>query len=264
MFMKPILPQILYYGCNSAPPDTISLCAGPLTMQYEDGDLRYIKVGPHEILRRIYVAVRDRNWGTIPAQISITHKIIQPDSFLIQYRALHQQNEIEFAWDGTISGSANGVIRFSMDGTALSTFWRNRIGFCVLHPISCAGAKCVVEYFDGTVIQDIFPVEISPHQPFQNVQAITHVVQPGLQAEVRFRGDTFEMEDQRNWTDASYKTYCTPLSLPFPVEIAVGTQIQQSVELRLIGKANLSSITQSDNLLEPVRIVISSDVVGRL
>lgn len=262
--MKPILPQTLYYGCNSAPPETIPLCAGPLTMRYEGGDLRYIKVGPHEILRRIYVAVRDRNWGTIPAQISITHKIIQPDSFLIQYRAIHQQNEIEFAWDGTISGSANGAIRFSMDGTALSTFWRNRIGFCVLHPISCAGAKCVVEYFDGTVIQDIFPVEISPHQPFQNVQAITHVVQTGLQAEVRFSGDTFEMEDQRNWTDASYKTYCTPLNLPFPVKIAVGTQIQQSVELRLIGKANLSSITQSSNLVEPVRIVISSDVVGRL
>jgi hypothetical protein len=233
-------------------------------MRYEDGDLRYIKVGPHEILRRIYVAVRDRNWGTIPAQISITHKTIQPDSFLIQYRAVHQQNEIEFAWDGTISGSANGALNFSMDGRALSTFSRNRIGFCVLHPISCAGAKCVVEHFDGQVVQTIFPVEISPHQPFQNVKAITHVVQPGLQAEVRFSGDAFEMEDQRNWTDASYKTYCTPLNLPFPVEIAAGTQIQQSVELRLISKANLSSITQSDNILEPVRVVISSDVVGRL
>lgn len=29
-----------------------------------------------------------------------------------------------------------------------------------------------------------------------------------------FEGDVFEMEDQRNWTDASYKTYCTPWGCP--------------------------------------------------
>ena len=34
-----------------------------------------------------------------------------------------------------------------------------------------------------------------------------------------FNGETFEMEDQRNWTDASFKTYCTPLSLPYPIKI---------------------------------------------
>ncbi len=29
-------------------------------------------------------------------------------------------------------------------------------------------------------------------------------------------GDTYEMEDQRNWTDASYKTYVRPLAYPGP------------------------------------------------
>ena len=55
------------------------------------------------------------------------------------------------------------------------------------------------------------------------MRAISHEVVPGLMAEVRFEGETFEMEDQRNWTDASYKTYCTPLSLPYPVEVKEGT-----------------------------------------
>ncbi|HEX6971924.1 MAG TPA: hypothetical protein VF234_06875, partial [Limnochordia bacterium] len=58
---------------------------------------------------------------------------------------------------------------------------------------------------------------------------------PGLEATVRMEGDTFEMEDQRNWTDASYKTYCTPLRLPFPVEVRAGTVIEQSVTLTLRG-----------------------------
>ena len=43
------------------------------------------------------------------------------------------------------------------------------------------------------------------------------------------------MEDQRNWTDASFKTYCTPLTLPFPIEITAGTRIRQSVTLHLRG-----------------------------
>jgi hypothetical protein len=32
----------------------------------------------------------------------------------------------------------------------------------------------------------------------------------------RMEGDTYETEDQRNWTDASYKTYVRPLPCPGP------------------------------------------------
>jgi hypothetical protein len=64
---------------------------------------------------------------------------------------------------------------------------------------------------------------------------MAHEVAPGLWAEVQFKGEVFEMEDQRNWTDASFKTYCTPLELPFPVEIRDGTSIRQCVTLSLRG-----------------------------
>jgi hypothetical protein len=46
-------------------------------------------------------------------------------------------------------------------------------------------------------------------------------------------GDAFELEDQRNWTDASFKIYSTPLRLPYPVEILEGTQVSQSVSLQV-------------------------------
>ena len=39
------------------------------------------------------------------------------------------------------------------------------------------------------------------------------------------------MEDQRNWTDASYKTYSTPLRLPYPVEIHEGDRVWQRVTI---------------------------------
>ena len=43
------------------------------------------------------------------------------------------------------------------------------------------------------------------------------------------------MEDQRNWTDASYKTYGTPLRLPYPVEIDPSTRIEQSITIAVSG-----------------------------
>ena len=43
------------------------------------------------------------------------------------------------------------------------------------------------------------------------------------------------MEDQRNWTDASYKTYSTPLRLPYPVEIQEGDRVWQRVTIEARG-----------------------------
>ncbi|MBL8293714.1 MAG: hypothetical protein JNN08_17850, partial [Bryobacterales bacterium] len=125
-----------------------------------------------------------------------------------------------------------------MNGKARSTFRKNRLGFAILHPLKeCAGQPCQVEKTDGSKEQGTFPAAISPHQPFLDLRAITHTVEPGLTAEVRMEGDTFEMEDHRNWTDGNYKTYCTPLGLPFPVEVKAGTEIKQSVTITLKGNA---------------------------
>ncbi|MEP7293893.1 MAG: hypothetical protein ABI835_19045, partial [Chloroflexota bacterium] len=119
----------------------------------------------------------------------------------------------------------------------------------------------MVEHIDGTVTHSTFPVEIAPYQPFRNIRTITHEVTRALKAEVHFFGDVFEMEDQRNWTDASYKTYSTPLDLPFPVEIAAGTQVQQSVNVRLIGDIPITLIERS----APIQLTVDlQQVVGHL
>ena len=49
----------------------------------------------------------------------------------------------------------------------------------------------------------------------------------GLWARFEFEGDLFEMEDQRNWTDASFKTYSTPISLGWPHRAQAGQEIRQ-------------------------------------
>lgn len=226
--------RAIYYGKDEPLPDRKELRAGPLSLIFEAGDLRYIRLGNREILRRVYVAIRDRNWNTLPSVLSNLQVEHTNDSFHITYNVENRKGGIDFFWKGTIIGDAQGTITFIMEGQARSTFLRNRAGICVLHPMrECAGLPCRVEKVDGTVELGEFPKYISPHQPLIDVRAISHEVVPNLRADVQFDGDIFEMEDQRNWTDASYKTYCTPLRIPYPVEIRAGTIISQTVTLTL-------------------------------
>lgn len=253
--------NVLRWGREGDQPASLALRAGPFSLRFEAGDLRYIRLGDREVLRRVYVAVRDHNWGTIIPTLSDVQIERGDDHFQISFLAEHREGAIDFAWRGTISGDAAGTIAFAMDGAARSTFLRNRIGFCVLHPPDpCAGAPCIVEHDDGTRTEGFFPLHIAPDQPFVEMRAIGHAVVPGTWAEVRFAGDIFEMEDQRNWTDDSYKTYCTPLRLPFPVEVATGTRVAQSVTLRLLG----ATVPTPDDSTPPVEVTIGDEAVGAL
>ncbi|MDP9380023.1 MAG: hypothetical protein M3Q29_07720 [Chloroflexota bacterium] len=238
------------------------LRAGPLSLRYEQGDLRYIRLGAREVLRRVYVAVRDRNWGTVPAVLSNTQIDARDHSFEITYDVSNRQGEIDFTWKGSITGGADGTITFALNGEARSTFLRNRIGFCVLHPVKeCAGLPCEVEHSDGSVEHGNFPRYISPHQPFLDIRSIAHEVTPGVRSEVMFEGDVFEMEDQRNWTDASYKTYCTPIEIPYPVEVTKGTCISQSVTLTLHGQPSPPAAETEESELT---LTIGDEPVGAL
>ena len=203
--------------------------------------MRYIGNDTTEAVRGVYVAVRDEYWGTVPAELSGLEIADNTDHFRIAYTAAHQRNEVDFIWQATIDGRPDGTIQFVMEGEARRDFRRNRIGFCVLHPINeCMGRSCWVRRSDGVTSLLHFPTRIAAAQPvdgFEGIRAMAYGIGQDLWAELNFSGDVFEMEDQRNWTDASYKTYCTPLRLPMPVTVKAGTKLRQEVTLQLLAKA---------------------------
>ncbi len=205
------------------------------TFEPKTGFLRYLKVGEHEVLRGIYAAVRDANWDTVPGVLEDVEIDDQGDSFEVRFTSTHRKDDIHFVWQGRVTGEPSGRVTFTFEGEAKSTFRSNRVGFCVLHPMNAAGATCVIEHVAGTKTEGHFPKTVSPHQPFKDARSIEHEVKAGLWAKVTMQGDTFETEDQRNWTDASFKTYCTPLEQPFPVTLQAGTKVEQSVTLELSG-----------------------------
>lgn len=247
MFTK----NILRYGKDQPLPEQILLKAGDLTATYDNGDLRYIRLGKHEIVRRLYCAVRDHNWGTVPPQLRDVHIEQAHHSFRITYTAHHIDTNlnIDFEWQAIITGTSDNRIVFEMLGQANTSFRRNRIGFCLLHPMSLAGESITIEHDNGTKETDVFPLNVAPHQPFFDIRAIRHPVGSDAQVAIHFEGDIFEMEDQRNWTDASYKTYCTPLANPFPVEVQAGARINQTITIQLEG------IPQVDNREQQVPVI---------
>ncbi len=76
---------------------------------------------------------------------------------------------------------------------------------------------------------------ISPHQPFKNIAAMQWRVSDGCKIRLEFKGDIFETEDHRNWTDNNFKTYCTPLTDPHPVIMNEGDEVYQKVSVKVDG-----------------------------
>jgi hypothetical protein len=221
--------------------EQFELVAGPATVLFTGSDLRTIRIVGCEVINRIYFALRDHNWKTIPGRVSELKVDCGDDRFLITYCSEHREREVDFIWRATITGEPNGTIRFAIEGEPRSTFRRNRIGLCVHHPISAAGDQVIVTHPDGSTTAGAFPFIISAHQPFKEIAGIRHFLSNGTFADVQFTGDVFEMEDQRNWTDANFKTYSTPLRLPFPVEVRASDRVRQSVTVSPVLAGEFSS-----------------------
>src|SRR5690349_21321407 len=90
----------LYYGTAEPLPETIPLHAGPWMLAYDAGDLRYLRLNGTLVLLRIYAALRDQNWGTVPAALTLVEQTVGADSFRIVYDAEHRRDEIDFRWRG--------------------------------------------------------------------------------------------------------------------------------------------------------------------
>jgi hypothetical protein len=228
---------IKLFGTDVPEPKVKTLQAGALSAVLDNGALRYIKLGDTEVLRAIAFLVRDENWGTFTPEIS-SLKIKQGKSdFRVTYDARCKDAKRSLAYRAEISCSADGALRFDAVALPETDFLTNRTGFIVLHPLTgVAGYPVEVEHVDKRKVKDKFPAIINPVQPFYGIRSLRHKVADGVFVTCRMEGDTFEMEDHRNWTDSSFKTYVRPLAEPWPYTLRKGVEIKQSVSLIFSGR----------------------------
>jgi hypothetical protein len=206
--------------------------AGPLSVVLENGGLRDIRFHGVEALRAVSYLARDAFWGTFRAALSGLLVEENGDSFTIDYSA---HCGAGFAYRMRITGDASGHLVLDAEGEALEDFHTNRTGFVVLHAAEAAGGKLTIVHSDGNREETHFPARISPDQPAFDIAAMIHEPAPGMLCTVKMSGDAFEMEDQRNWADASFKTYIRPLAKPRPYVIGKGERDIQQIAVHVTG-----------------------------
>ncbi|CAN5131648.1 hypothetical protein BH11PSE9_BH11PSE9_38030 [soil metagenome] len=253
--------------CGTEQADVIgrTLTAGPLSVELDNGNLRYLSVGGVEVLRALSFLVRDPNWGTCVPALADLVVDQRTDGFSVGYRATCVYGEQQIVFTARIEGRADGSLAFSGEATPTSDFLTARTGFVVLHPLQgVAGHALDVEHVDGSVEASSFPALVDPLQPFLMVRSLTHEVVPGLKATVRMEGDSFEMEDHRNWTDASFKTYVRPLALPWPYLLKAGETVRQSVTLTLAGSSPRRSAKKTAAADQAITIALGQTTNQRM
>ncbi len=245
----------MLYGTTIPSAAARRFSVGRLSFEMLGGDLRTIRFDGVEVVRGIQYLVRDRDWGTLSPEVRDLHvedagrastivyaaDCMGPDGDRLSYRARIHATERS--------------LDFTVDAEAMDDVTTNRLGFCVLHPAGLAGAPLQIEHGDGTLNDSCFPILIDPWQPFTDIKTLTHR-QGGLTVTCQLTGDSFEMEDQRNWSDASFKTYVRPLAKPWPYLVRAGTRDRQTVRLEIAGDAERSDAPASDAIVieigEPV------------
>ena len=203
--------------------------ADGLAFEIFGGALRGLAIGGLEVLRLIDYPIRDANWATLPLETEAA-KRIGP----LGYRRRFCSTEGTFRGVFEVEGAqtpygARLVARVEL--VAERDALVNRAGLVLLHPIAgVAGALLAVVHGDGSVEETVFPRLISPAQPAFDIVGLRHRIGP-IAVEMALTGEVFEMEDQRNWTDASFKTYCRPLAWERPYRMAAGEVVRQEVRV---------------------------------
>lgn len=243
MPVKPSQKLIETFGTAAKPQAGRQLAAGPLTLQFSGGSIASIRFRGCEVLRGISYLVRDENWGTCPAILSRPVIRTSGNRCDIRFKAEVRNGPRVLRYAAVIALSPH-KLEFTVTATPEVDFRTNRTGFVVLHPIDgVAGRPLTVTHIDGTQEKARFPKLISPGQPFFDIRALEHFPAPGLKAHVLMEGHKFEMEDQRNWGDASYKTYVCSLLDPWPYVLKAGEPFTQKVTLTLSGTAKVRKTT---------------------
>jgi len=256
-------------------PDLIrdGITAGGLAAVFRAGDLFDVRWNGVEVVQRLYVAVRDEGWNTIPPELTDVAATADGDIATVAFTAEHRHGAIHFRWHGAIRFEASGRLEFRMHGRALTSFAYCKIGFNIHHGLaSHAGrrfrCRAAAGIHQGEFVPDIQPqfvrdgrlTAMTPHFDALEVDL------DGVRARFEFTGDRFEMQDHRNWADANWKTYCTPLERGFPLRIERGGEVEQVVRLTVSGPGAGSGAAspRPAGRGAPVALVAEAGPAGRL
>jgi hypothetical protein len=223
--------RVIAFGTGEPAPVRRRVTAGALSVEFSQGMVRGLSWRGVEVVRAIDCSIRDQNWATCPAEITDQQVTAGAHEFSYTQRRVVAGGALTCRL--IFTGCAAGVFHAAVELTAHQDFSTNRAGFTILHPLDgLTGLSFTIFRRDGSTVPGQFPLLISPGQVALDIAGLAYTTR-GVGTKIDFKGEIFEMEDQRNWSDASFKTYCRPLSRPVPYMILAGEIIRQEIEIHL-------------------------------
>lgn len=229
-------------GHEDATERPVALSAGDLRADLVGPDLRSVRWGGCEVAERVYMAVRDAPWNTVPGDM-LEREVVQGSGhFKVTFRQRHRFEDIDLEWAGRIRGSADGELVYEMDALAARGSRYSKIGLNIHHGLAEYRGRRYRAATNSGETSGRLPTYIAPQlvidgkltAMFDHFDQIAFDLD-GVRAVFAFEGDRFEMQDHRNWADANYKTYSTPLAFGFPHDIEAGERLWQRMTLHVTG-----------------------------
>jgi hypothetical protein len=213
-------------------PDVHRVVAGDVAVDIAPEGLRHLTVRGREAAANLYAAVRARDWGTLPNVPVSAHLDVGGSSIAlrrVETVGKLLRSVLEVSW------AEPGILTATVTLTGLADAEINRWGFNVcLHAGDWAGAQLLnvpgqprlprdvaPQLAEGGVLKGLFPP-----LPRLDLRRLDRAV-----VRIASEGQLLEAEDQRNWTDPTFKIYSGSLGDPLPLAVRKGTVLRQTLRL---------------------------------
>jgi len=216
-------------------PFATTLRAGPVTLDFVDGDLRHLRAGGEELIRRITFNVRHHKWDTADWRLQSFRLQQQTDSFSLHFSAACEIVGARYTWSADVFGEEDGTLTYSVSGVAHADSAEiRRAGVNLLYANECVlGQSFETTHLDGKVVQHTFPELVpSHHLPTMDFSKIADRTRGGALVTAEISGSHFGLEDQRVAGDSSFKAF-SGLRHTYAPALLKGDRAEKTLTLRV-------------------------------
>ena len=230
-------------------PDTTRVTHGGFTLDLAREAIRNIRYEGVQIIDLLYTAIRPSDWSTLKS-----------DEYAADLRISGNDYEITITESFTSALVATTKVILSAGNTfsveyelkGLAEYSVNRWGICFcLDTADWMGASVLSSGNSYSLLRDISPQRIVDgvvQGLFPESHEMQFIAADQRYLKVASNGKVLEAEDQRNWTDNTYKIYSGSLKEPRPFTTSPGSSWKQ--------KVNFEVGVPKQNSADPTKILV--------